>query len=401
MEITRKKININYAPLNVAVSLSCLSSGSPLTQVFDAANGEYEPDRELTPTLIKPTIVANASDGSLGTAYGNASLADMKWYVDGVAIEESAFAGYYEVTTSGEDRGTISISMNVPVNTRYQLHFEAVIADTRLGVNIPIKTDAIVLMTTDASEDSYSLSIAEDQAIQYNPFEDNLLAYDYEVAHGLVTASASAEETATDANCYLRSIPVTLHLGDEEVDADGYEVSVFSVDGTTLTEVTASDDNEFNEISSTEIVMDLRLVEKADYVVRAYVDGEQVAQIQYSVGRIYPSYRIETKNGADFTASDVTRYDEAMVSSNGNIVENPGNLILMKWYTDTSTITEQEHNEGYRCAYDIASTGIGKTSSTNWVEQYIVSEHKGIYSVAVDVDGNYLTDGDGNQYIFN
>ena len=46
------------------------------------------------------------------------------------------------------------------------------IADTRLGVNIPVKTDSIMLTTVDMSEDTYGLSIGDSQIIQYNPFLD-------------------------------------------------------------------------------------------------------------------------------------------------------------------------------------------------------------------------------------
>ncbi len=407
MEITRQRIKIDYAPLTAAVSLVCLSKGSPLTQVFNGATGLYEPDRDLTATVIKPLVIVNASDGSLSSPYGNSMLAEMHWYVldeDGESVDmatDSEWSEYVEIATSGSDRGTLTLSKNIPVGKQYSIHFEAVIADTRLGVNVPIVSDELVLSTTDASEDAYSLEIAEDTAIKYNPFEDKLYAYEYKVAHGQIEADADTEEAATDSNCYLRTIPITLYRGTDALDADGYTIKVFQLDGTTQTELTADDTNEFNEISSSQIVMDLRLVTKADYVVKAYVEDEIVSQIQYSVNRLYPKYRVKAKNGCDFAPTDKTRYDEAMVSSNGNIVENPGNLILMVWYTDTANKTGLQHNEGEKCQYVIDDTGIGKTSSTNWLEQYIMTEHKEALSVAVNEDGDELTDEDGNQYIFN
>ena len=52
----------------------------------------------------------------------------------------------------------------------FELYFEGLIADTRLGVNIPVKTDSIMLTTVDKSEDTYGLSIGDSQIIQYNPF---------------------------------------------------------------------------------------------------------------------------------------------------------------------------------------------------------------------------------------
>ena len=73
----------------------------------------------------------------------------------------------------------------------FELYFEGLIADTRLGVNIPVKTDSIMLTTVDKSEDTYGLSIGDSQIIQYNPFLDKLLLYDYKVANNLISASTA------------------------------------------------------------------------------------------------------------------------------------------------------------------------------------------------------------------
>ncbi len=402
MEITRKRIRIDYAPLNVAVSLVCVSSGSPLTQVYTAKTNSYEPNRTLTPTVVKPVVEVNASDGSLDTPYGNSMLANMVWYIDGVDISTlDEWSGLYEIATDGSNRGTITLYKNVEVGKQYNLSFYGEIADNRLGVNVPIQTDCLVLSTTDSSETGYSLAISEDTLIRYNPFNDALYAYEYKVAHGKITADASVQAAATDTNAYLRTIPITLYRGEEEITTD-YTIKVFEIaeDGTE-TEITADDTNEFNEIDPTFITMDLRMVEKADYMIRAYVEEEEVASLQYSVSRIFPTYRVRSTNGTSISLKDTTRYDKAMVDSDGSIVENAENLIIMVWFTTTAYKTAVQHNEGGSTLYTLESTGIGKNYDDDWLDQYIETEHKGIHQVAIDDEDDELTDEDENQYIIN
>ena len=55
-----------------------------------------------------------------------------------------------------------------------------------------------MLTTVDKSEDTYGLSIGDSQIIQYNPFLDKLLLYDYKVANNLISASTANRNAALD-----------------------------------------------------------------------------------------------------------------------------------------------------------------------------------------------------------
>lgn len=67
-----------YEPLDVSQRLVCLTDGSPATQVYNTDTGEYEPNREITPTVIYPDITAWASDNSWANKQCNSILT--KWY---------------------------------------------------------------------------------------------------------------------------------------------------------------------------------------------------------------------------------------------------------------------------------------------------------------------------------
>ena len=402
MEITRKRIRKDFAPLTAAVSLVCRTNGSPLTQTYNGKAGTYEPNRTHTPSVIQPQVIVNAPDGSLPSPYGNAMLANMVWLVNGEDITTLAdWQGLYTIRMDGSNRGSIIISRNVKPNERFELKFKGEIADQRLGVTIPIETDTVTLATNDASEDDYAISLGDDTIIQYDPSKDKLHLYNYKVAHGLATASAQSEEDATDENAYRRTIPVFLYKG-ESLCTEDYKLRILRVNSaTSLTEIDPdAEDTELIELTKNSVTLDLRLITKADYLVRAYIGTKEVARQQFSVNRLYPVFRIRTTNGTAIAPTDVERYDEAMVDCDGNIVECPENIVKMIWKTDTEARKEVVHNEGATTLFMLEKTGIGNTYTDDWLDTYIEAEQKPAHSIAAE-GSTIFTDETGTPYIFN
>lgn len=401
MEISKKRIRIDYAPLNVAVSVVNITPNSPVVQVYNGFTNQYEPNRTLSPTVILPQVVASAADNSWGDPHSNHALAEMKWFANGVDISTlSDWDNLYTINTSGSLRGAISIKRNFSPGEQVSLHFEGVLADSRLGVNIPIKTEPIVLSCSDKSQNMYSVGIGDDMIIQYNPFKDKLFLYDYKVAHGLISASTSSQSAATDENAYYRTIPVTLFSGDQ-IQTAGYSIKLFRVNSaTSFTEITAGED-EVVAISPTQIILDLRLIQKSDYVIRAYAENREVAMVQFSVNRLNPRYTIRMTNGTDIHPNDTQRHDEAMVDNDGNIVECPGSIVRIIWMADTQAKSDVVLNEGDVTQFLLSKTGIGSSYNDSWLELYTMSELKEAHSIAVDENNNIFIDENGNDLIFN
>lgn len=411
MRSNKKRIRIDYAPLNVAVSLECLTPLSPALQVYNADLDEYEPDREVSPSTFWPMVVANASDGSWHNQYANSILTSMHWYVDGIEISQHPdWTGFtsdnqplYSIDESGSStRGALTIRKNIAPSKQYTLHFEGEITDPRLGTNIPIVTDDFILSTEDKSEDAYSISIGDDQIIQYNPFKDKLHLYEYKVAHGLITASAAAEAAATDENAYLRTINVAVFKADEQL-ASGFTIKLYRVNSaTSFTEITAGTD-EVISISNSAIVLDLRLVTKADYLIRAVLSDSSRPnpQLQFSVNRVYQNYDCRPTNGTSILPSDVQRYDEVMCDSEGQKVECPESILKILWKTDSAYLAGLEHNEGGHTLFTIEKTKIGKDYGDDWLDIYVETEIKEAHCDATDENGNDFTDENGNDLIFN
>lgn len=401
METNRKRVRKDFAPLTLSVSLACATQFSPVTQVFNAASGEYEPDRSISPTVLQPTIIANANDGSWPNHNANEHLANMVWKVNGIDITTIAeWAGKYTIDTVGATRGAITIYKNVLPGERFSLHFEADLVDNRLGALHPIVTDPIVLSTVDKAEDSYSMSIGESNAIYYNPFLDKRYLYDYKVAHGFQVASAAEKAAATDKNAYLRSIPVYLYKGGTRITT-GFTLKLYRVNSVnSLTEM-STDDVEVVAIDNTEIELDLRIIPKENYMIKAFVGGTEVARIQFSVSRVLQSFHCSPANETDIPPEQTQRYDVAQVDSEGKIIEYPEAIIAIVWYTHTATKTHLRHNEGGHTLFDLNNTGIGNTYQDDWLEVATDARIKEAHSIASDGDGNIFTDENGNILIFN
>lgn len=401
MESGKKRVRLEFAPLNVAHSMVVLTPNSPLVQVYNAILNQWEPDRTLTPTVLLPQVVANASDGSWGEPHSNSFLANIKWLANGVDITTiTEWQGKYEIGSVGSTKGQLTIKRNLLPGERISLVFTAVLVDRRTGVNHPIEMDPEVLSCSVKSQDQYSIGIGDSQIIQYNPFKDKLAIYEYQVAQGLIAPSTALRNAALDENSYLRDIPVTLYRGEEPITS-GFNLKYYRVNSDlTLTEMSLTDD-EVLAMNNSHIVLDLRLVTKEDYLVRAFADSHQVAQMQFSVNRVYQKFRIRPTNGIAVSPSDKDRCDVAMVDCDGNIVDYPEVMLQMIWKTDTAALKGKVHNEGQRTAFMLASTGIGNNYTNDWLEVYVEADHKKAHKIATDTNGNIYTDASGNKYIFN
>lgn len=399
MQSKRTRIRKDYAPLTVAVSLKCTTPAAPTTQVLNGSNSEYEPDRELTPTIILPEVVANATDGSWGNPSSNHALADMKWFVNGVDISTIAdWSGKYSIDQVGSTRGAISISRNVSPGQQLSLHFEAVLVDNRLGVNIPVISDKIILSTIEKANDGYSISIDDSSIIQYDPMKDKLALYEYKVAHGLISASSSAQSAATDKCSYRHVIPISVFNGKNKMTS-GYTLKLYRINSVnSLTQLNTGTD-EIESLTSTSVTLDLRLVSKCTYVIKAFIGTKEVAMLQFGVNRIYQTFNISPTNGTAIHPLDTERYDEAMVDCDGNIVECPGSILRIVWFTDTEAKKNVEHNEGDTTIFQLEKTGIGDSFNDSVLEVYCEADYKAEHKFATD-GTNYYTDSSDNKYIF-
>ena len=427
MDIGRKRIRRTYLPLTQSNGVVCdTPDSSPMVQVYNAESNTYEPNRQLIACVVRPVICLKAGDGSMNEPIGNKSLANIKWYANGVDISTiDVWQDGYSINTTSTDehRGTLTVTRNIPPGERWELKMEAVVNDPRTNTNVPVSTGPVMMYTTDKSKDAYSLNMSGDRICLYDPLNDVLADYEYEDSHGLdVAAAATLGEAQVHPTAYLMRRSLMLSKGGVEVAAqttngstttDNWNLEVYHVNASTgaLTILDADEPNELVDITPVDssdrmlygkgwmFRMDCRLIEGASYMVIAKIGGTEVGRVPFAVRRQYNSYKPRTENDNYINSDENRRIDHAHVQYNGRVMAHPERSIRMVWMTAVG-MTETAHGEG--TDFNVPLGELGMTDSiVEQMEMWLNVAQKDRHALAVDENGAVLTDSDGTPLIFN
>ena len=408
MPIVNNKVNRIFAPLDVSVSVVCASPKSPFMQTM--AGNKFFPDRTQSgfECIAYPIINATAKDDSWDSKRSNMSLANMVWKVStGTEWKDiskiDVWSGKYSIDESNtSNRGTIAIKRNLNSNEKQQLQFEADLYDYRTKSTLHITADPITLYTADKGADTYGMGVREDTDISYNPFLDKLALYDYKVANNIIEASTEARNACFDGNQYERHIPIEVYKAKDKITT-GFTIELYrGTEDKKMSASSAASPNEIISISNSEIVIDLRLVEKNNYTIKAMIGGNSVAQFQFSASRFYPSFSQPTFmvcNNIEW--GKMFRSNKAILEYNGRVVEYPNRIVEMQWHTEASNgsvITKKSWQEGDSCYFSIKESGLGDVES-DYLEEQIEYGQRAANDYLLDEGGNYLLDENGNPLI--
>lgn len=397
----------HYEPLEVSMSLACITPGAPLLQVY--GEDGCSPDRSVVYSVVAPVIQAYAKDGSWDNRTSNNTLVDIVWMsnADGAWKDIStmeSWKGKYEIDTSvTTSRGNLTIKKNLGVNGKEQLRLSANIYDYRTKTRVAVESDFITLSCIAKGADTWGVGFGDAKNIVYNPFLDKLDLYDYKVANGLMAASTDARDACLDGNQYERTVPVDVYLGKNK-KTSGYSLAVYRTDSGKEVQLSASSNGELKALSLTSITLDLRLVENATYLVKCIVGDKVVAQGSFSVSRDYPPIDSpEFANKASIGFGDIYRQQQAVFHYNGSTVEYPQRVVRMLWKTkatraEYSDTVAKTWNEGDTFRYNIQDCGIGELEEDK-VTEIVAYGQKKAYDLATDASDNVYGDGSGNAYI--
>lgn len=406
MPIVSNKANRIFAPLDIAKSVVCASPKSPFMQTM--AGDKFFPDRTQSgyECIAYPQINATAKDDSWDSKKSNMSLANMVWKVStGTEWKDiskiNAWSGKYSIDTSNtSNRGTLTIRRNLSSNDKQQLIFEADLYDYRTNSVVHLITDPITLYTADKGADTYGMGIREDTDISYNPFLDKLALYEYKVANNIISASTEARNACFDGNQYECHIPIDVYKSKDRITS-GFSIELYR--GTTkMSASSAASPNEIISISASEIVLDLRLVEKNNYTIKAVINGKAVAQFQFSASRFYPSFnQPEFMVCNDIEWGKIYRSNKAILEYNGRVVEYPNRIVELQWLTEATNgnfVTNKSWQEGNSCYFSIKESGLGDVES-DYLEEQIEYGQRHANDYLLDEGDNYLLDEDGSPLI--
>ena len=280
----------DFAPLELFADIVTASAGSGVTQVYDGATGEHEPDRSITPLVLVPYVLAEAPDGSFSGGDVREQLRNGRWYVNGTAIESATgWSGGFTVSQEAGTKWQLTVRRNFTPGERADLTFRAELADTRTGVLVPVTCGPVTLTCTERASDMWSLMTGGDTIMIYDPLRDNLLRHDYLVAEGQEAESTPAREALEkEQTSYVRRVPVELWRGGEKWARPWALVVAKIGPSGDLTRVRAGDGDLISCDDSTGLVMDLRLTEKTDLALLACVPaadaGTAGTDVPVSVG---------------------------------------------------------------------------------------------------------------------
>lgn len=416
----KRRMRRDFAPLELFADIVTAGAGSGVTQVYDGATGEHEPDRSITPLVLVPYVLAEAPDGSFSGGDVREQLRNGRWYVNGTAIESATgWSGGFTVSQEAGTKWQLTVRRNFTPGERADLTFRAELADTRTGVLVPVTCGPVTLTCTERASDMWALMTGGDTIMIYDPLRDNLLRHDYLVAEGQEAESTPVREALEkEQTSYVRRVPVELWRGGEKWAHQWALVAAKIGPSGELTRVRAGDGDLVSCDDSTGLVMDLRLTEKTDLVLMACVAaadagtagtdvpvsvGEElkcVARVQVSAERVDAAFSAEIQNTADIAAGDTRRAQRAVVSAGGGTVEHAEAVLDMTWKTDTKAKAGTVVGYGRLADFALAETGLTEAYD-DYMDVYLDMDDRGAMTEAVDEDGSVLTDEDGNVLIFN
>jgi hypothetical protein len=419
MQSSRHRVRRDYAPLNIAVSVAV--SGTPLAQVYNAEEEQYEPDRTLTSTVLSPRVFVSATDGSIGkwvdtgngTGYYtavnvSATLADVQWQIligsKFTTLDKNTPTLKYLDGSFAVSGRNLIVTSNIRSGAPVSITCVATYADSRQRVSHVIISDPVILTTTDKAEDLYAASLDDSSTIVYDPFVDRLSLLEYERAKNYIPSTGYTKkrlEIRKRNDTYERNITVMLYKGKTAVSPEDYVIVVMRAEDVKTVPPGLAEtvpDSTFTveagtsrtDVEGYTISFDARLISKQTYVVVCMSTDktEEYARTHFAVRRRYPRITIDTMNETSIQASDTERSDRAVVRANGQIVSYPERLLNINWFADTKSakatkLTNKlsDAKDG-KITYDIAETQL-TDSEDDYLEVYVEAEYKPMSDIAV------------------
>ncbi len=415
-----------FTPLRVSCTLECATPLAPCTQTFNSFTGEYEPDRTVSPTVIRVNVNVVDKDGVFGDGNANArlSLDHLNWYVNGTPIADvennqgqKIFVlgtNYSILTTANENRGALVLNRNVSTDESFELHFEGQFEDWRTGTIVKVKNSTpLVLTTSEKGDDEISISV-DSAEIVYCPLKDRLLLFDYLTGQGITPDFT--QNSCYDGQQYDRTVNILLTQGKNNISSvpTGMAIGLFIPNSNSQHIVGDDDIPEFVSLSSSQLRFDLRMVETGNYELALYQINpfKKVASCDIKILRKMPSVDDAFPNfGTDIVPGQQRYFNDGSLIVDGSLIPYPELYYHLEWFTQAvkktmtngvatfAPDTAVARQIGERMECDVNDIGIGVTKNDNYFETFFDVYERGKFEVLTDENGNELTDENDNELI--
>ncbi len=410
----RKHTRLDFSPLTLACELVCVTPDSPTAQSLNSENGQYEPDRSVSPTIITPVVTVNDPDKIYTSGNNNRNLSTDKhqWTVNGTDIAKAWTEGtdYSIIKDATSDNGSLKVMKNLTPDDVASLAYEGVFNDFRTGTNYVVSADGMVLTTTDKGENKVSCSV-DCEEMSYDPLKDNLLLYEYLVANGKETAGKRSQYV--DGKSYERTVTVTLAVGlaTQTSLPDGMTMRLVVRGSDTPVTAGSMEHPEVTKVAFPEIGFDMRFVDETMYEVQFVKDSRIVCSAGITLKRDMSLLtQHDVARGCDIAVGQEDYHNEGIFASGEQLIGYPELYYDIQWWTqartyDTTTSAYKyadriDRNAGESMDCKVVSLGIGTEKNLAWFDVAMDIEERGAAAIVTsETASEVLTDESGNVLI--
>lgn len=400
-----------FSPLTISCHLMVISTNSTAAQVYDSITGEFQPNRQLTPTVIVPIAMAMDPDNVIVNRRINNLLStdssELVWTVNNKPISEvwSQGVDYTIETESGDIRGTLYLYRNITTEEgAYELRFNGSFVDWRTGNVNEVHSDNIEVHTDSRTLSEFNLTV-NPMHITYDPRYDNRLLYDYLTGMGVTGIDSLL--TKNVGKHYLQTVKLTLTEGENVIDdlSGGDFSSYITYKGSSTPLVPGSSTSpELISFAYPNVVFDMRQVEMAEYTVHITKNSEDFISEDIILSRdtTMPSGRSTPKFASRLPRKMESYHNEAyIIDDSGNEIPYSELFYLITWYTrrvvidggSASYATPVMHMFGTTLDTLQERIGLGDTEDESKFDVYFDMQEHSIMHRLTDGNGNTYTDG--------
>ena len=284
----RKHTRLDFSPLHTTCELVCITADSPTAQTANTALGQYEPDRSVSPTIIRPQTTVNDPDGIYTSGINNHNLASDQhaWFVNGTPIAKVWKEGtdYTIIKDTSEDNGSLKVMRNIIPGEVATLAYQGMFNDFRTGTNYVVDASGMALTTTDKGGNKISCSVDCEQLV-YDPLKDELSLYEYLVAEGI--EKAGQRDKFVNGKSYERTVTVTLTKGTNTITElpTGMTMRIVERGKETALAAGTLDHPEIKSVAFPQITFDMRFTWQKEFEVQFVANGKVEASAGISLVR--------------------------------------------------------------------------------------------------------------------
>lgn len=412
----RKHTRLDFSPLVITCELTCITADSPTAQTANTALGQYEPDRTVSPTIIRPQTTVSDPDGIYTSGINNHNLAGDQhaWFVNGTPIAKVWKEGtdYTVIKDASDDNGSLKVMRNIVPGEVAALAYQGMFNDFRTGTNYVVEASGMALTTTDKGGNKIACSV-DCELLAYDPLKDELALYEYLVAEG--TEKAGQRDRFVNGKSYERTVTVTLTKGAATLTElpEGMTMRLVERGKDTALEAGTLEHPEIKSVAFPQIGFDMRFMWTQEFEVQ-FADASGNVQASAGISLVRDMSCLtqhDVARGNDIAVGQQRYYNYGIFAAGDQPIQYPELYYDIQWWTQARVYDAAkkaykyadriERQTGASMECSVESLGIGYEKNLCWFDVSMDIEERGPAAVLTAEDGAAaLTDEKGNVLIF-